>query len=298
MIRRDIAFDADGTTLRGWLYLPEGAAAPVPTVVMAHGFAAVKEQGLDRYAEVFAAAGLGALVFDHRNFGASDGTPRQELDGVAQARDYRHAVTFARTLPEADRDRIGVWGTSYSGGHALAVGAADRRVRCVVVQAPTISGFENARRRTRPDLVAALLARFDADREARFRGEPSATVPVVAEDPLAPCALAGRDAWEWYQATGAGTAWRNEMTLRSLEWAREWEPGRAVERISPTPLLMLVATHDTLTPTDLALAAYARALEPKRLVLVPGGHFAPYGAQFALTSAAARDWFVVHLSDA
>ncbi len=297
-MRRDVAFDADGTALRGWLYLPDGAASPVPTVVMAHGFAAVKEQGLDRYAEVFAAAGLGALVFDHRNFGASDGTPRQELDGVAQARDYRHAVTFARTLAEVDRDRIGVWGTSYSGGHALAFGAADRRVRCVVAQAPTISGFENARRRTRPDLVGALLARFDADREAHFRGGPPATVPVVAEDPLAPCALPGRDAWEWFQATGAGTAWRNEVTLRSLEWAREWEPGRSVERISPTPLLMLVATHDTLTPTDLALAAYARALEPKRLVLVPGGHFAPYGAQFALTSAAARDWFAQHLGDA
>ncbi len=107
-MRRDVAFDADGTALRGWLYLPDGAAAPAPAVVMAHGFAAVKEQGLDRYAEVFAAAGLGALVFDHRNFGASDGTPRQELDGVAQARDYRHAVTFARTLAEVDRDRIGV----------------------------------------------------------------------------------------------------------------------------------------------------------------------------------------------
>ncbi len=295
MNRRDVSFEADGTTLRGWLYLPDGAASPVATVVMAHGFTAVKEQCLDQYAEVFADAGLGALVFDHRNFGASDGTPRQEIDGVAQARDYRHAITCACTLPEVDRDRIGIWGTSYSGGLVLVVGAVDRRVRCVVSQAPTISGFESARRRTRPDLVGALLARFDSDREARFRGEPPTTIQVVAEDPLTPCALSGRDEWEWFQATGAGTSWRNEVTLRSLELAREWEPGRSIERISPTPLLMLVATQDTLTPTDLALEAYARALEPKRLVLVPGGHFAPYGAQFALTSSAARDWFVMHL---
>ena len=298
MSRRDISFDADGTTLRGWLYLPDEATAPVPAVVMAHGFGAVKEQCLDRFAEVFAAAGLGALVFDHRNFGASDGAPRQEIDGVVQARDYRHAITFVRTLPEVDRDRIGIWGTSYSGGHVLVVGAADRRVRCVVTQASTINGFENARRRTRPDLVGALLARFDSDREARFRGEPPTTVPLVAEDPLAACALSGRGAWEWYQATGAGTSWRNEVTLRSLEWAREWEPGRAIERISPTPLLMIVATQDTLTPTDMALEAYARALEPKKLVLVPGGHFAPYGEQFALASTAARDWFATHLRDA
>jgi fermentation-respiration switch protein FrsA (DUF1100 family) len=265
---------------------------------MTHGFTAVKEQCLDKYAEVFANAGLGVLVYDHRNFGASDGTPRQEIDGVAQARDYRHAVTFACTLSEVDRDRIGIWGTSYSGGHVLVVGAVDRRVRCVVSQAPTINGYENARRRTRPDLVKAVLARFDGDREARFRGEPPMTMQVVAEDPLAPCALSGRDSWEWFQATGAGTTWRNEVTLRSLELAREWEPGRFAERISPTPLLMLVATQDTLTPTDLALDAYARALEPKQLVLVNGGHFAPYGAQFALTSSAARDWFVRHLVEA
>lgn len=99
-MRREVGFDAGGTTLHGWLFLPDGAGAPVPTIVMAHGYAAVKEMYLDRYAEVFAAAGLGALVLDHRNFGASDGEPRQEIDPVAQMRDYRHAITYARTLPE------------------------------------------------------------------------------------------------------------------------------------------------------------------------------------------------------
>jgi hypothetical protein len=47
-MRRDIAFNAEGTTLRGWLYLPDGARGPVPCVVMAHGFSAVKEMYLDR----------------------------------------------------------------------------------------------------------------------------------------------------------------------------------------------------------------------------------------------------------
>src|SRR6266511_513212 len=56
-MRQDIEFDAEGVTLRGWLYLPDGATGPVPTVVMVHGFSAVKEMYLDSYAEVFAAAG-------------------------------------------------------------------------------------------------------------------------------------------------------------------------------------------------------------------------------------------------
>ncbi len=58
---------------------------------------------------------------------------------------------------------------------------------------------------------------------------------------------------------------------------------------------MVVATQDTLSPTDLALDAYNRALEPKKLVLVPGGHFEPYTGQgFAISSGAARDWLVRH----
>ena len=127
MARRDIEFDAEGVTLRGWFYDADGASGAAPTVVMAHGFSAVKEMYLDRFAEAFAAAGLNALVFDNRNFGASDGEPRQEIDPVQQVRDYRHAITYATTLDEVDPTRIGAWGSSYSGGHVLVLGAIDRR---------------------------------------------------------------------------------------------------------------------------------------------------------------------------
>ena len=118
-MRQDVEFDAEGVTLRGWLYTPDGAGGPAPTVVMAHGFSAVKEMYLDRFAEAFASAGLAALVFDNRNFGASDGEPRQEIDPWAQVRDYRHAITYAETRDEVDAGRIGIWGSSYSGGHVL-----------------------------------------------------------------------------------------------------------------------------------------------------------------------------------
>jgi hypothetical protein len=83
---------------------------------MAHGFSAVKEMYLDKFAEVFAEAGLGALAFDNRNFGASAGEPRQEIDPWEQVCDYRDAITFVETLPETDTDRIGIRGSSYSGG--------------------------------------------------------------------------------------------------------------------------------------------------------------------------------------
>jgi fermentation-respiration switch protein FrsA (DUF1100 family) len=66
-------------------------------------------------------------------------------------------------------------------------------------------------------------------------------------------------------------------------------------RISPTPLLMIVADRDEITPTDIALRAFERALEPKQLVLLRGGHYHAYLEGFDQAARAARDWFVHHL---
>ena len=292
-MRRDVEFDAEGVVLRGWHYVPDGASGPVPTIVMAHGFSAVKEMYLDRFAEAFSAAGLGALVFDNRNFGASDGEPRQEIDPWAQVRDYRHAISYASTLPEVDADRIGIWGSSYSGGHVLVVGAIDRRVKCVVGQVPLISGHRNARRIVRADFIAPVGGMFDEDRAKRYAGEPPAMIPVVDADPMAPSALPTPDSYTWFTETGASRApsWRNEVTLRSVEMFWEYEPGAYVQYVSPTPLLIVAARGDHLTVSDLAIEAYEQAREPKRLVILPGGHFDAYVAGFEGAAGAAVDWF-------
>jgi uncharacterized protein len=300
-MRQDIEFKTeDGITLRGWHHLPENSTGRVPTIVMAHGFSAVKEMYLDRFAEAFANAGLGSIVFDNRNFGASDGEPRQEIDPWWQVRDYRDAITYAETLESVDPERIGIWGSSYSGGHVLVVGAIDRRVKCVVSQVPLISGHANARRLIRADYIAGLRTMFDGDRRARMQGKPPAMLPVVSEDPAGPAALPTPDSWTWFTETGRTRApsWRNEVTLRSVEMFMEYEPGGYVGFISPTPLMMVVALGDHLTVADLALAAYERALAPKRLVALPGGHFDAYVAGFADASQAATDWFVQHLLSA
>ena len=296
-MRRDVEIKAEGTILRGWFYTPDRASGKTPAIVMAHGFSAVKEMYLDRFAEHFCAAGLAAVVFDNRNFGASDGQPRQEIDPWAQVRDYRHAITWTRTQREINPDRIGVWGSSYSGGHALVVGAIDRRVKCVVSQVPLISGYRTIQRLVRPDFIGPLRAQLDADRDARFRGEVPAMIPVVAADPLAPSALPTPDSYQWFIETGRERArsWRNEVTLRTLEMLMEYEPGSYIARISPTPLMLVVAVNDTLTVADLAISAFNEALEPKRLVLLEGGHFDAYVRDFEAAANSARDWFVTHL---
>src|SRR5580700_516275 len=77
--RRNVGFAVEGgATLRGWLFVP-GAKGPAPAITMAHGYAGVKEQGIERFARAFAEAVFIALLDDHRNFGASDGAERGDV---------------------------------------------------------------------------------------------------------------------------------------------------------------------------------------------------------------------------
>jgi hypothetical protein len=295
--RTDIAFEAEGgVTLRGWLYVPTGGIGPYPAITMAHGYAGVKEHGLERFAEKFASNGFVVLLHDHRNFGASDGTPRQDIDPWRQIADWRRAISFLEYQDVVDAKRIGLWGTSYSGGHALVRGATERRLRAVVAQVPTISGFEQGLRRIPPDAVGAIEDAFAADERAQARGEPPRRQTIVCADPAIPASYRARDAIEFYLQPVPDGAWENSVTVRSTRAARMYEPGTWIARVSPTPLLMIVALQDTITLTDLELAAYERALEPKRLVMIPGGHFDPYITRFDQSSAAALDWFNEHLA--
>ena len=291
--RQDVSFDADGCTLRGWLYLPimGGTAQRVPAVVMACGYGTTKEMFTDRFADVFAAAGLAVLLYDHRGFGASEGIPRHEIDPWRQVEDLRHAITYVGSLPAIDAARIGVWGSSYGGGHALVVAATDRRVRCVVAQVPTTHGSQTAQRRASGEVEATLLQRFADERQRRARGEAPTRLRLMG-DAASGAVYRSQDAVDWYtaayqRAPGAVP----EVTLRSVEAARGYNPTDFVERISPTPLLMQVAERDSVTPTDLALTAYARALEPKALQIVSGaGHFDVYERDFGSVSATAVAW--------
>lgn len=292
MERRDVAFDSNGVTLRGHLRVPAAAAASSPAIVMAHGFTGVKEF-CDAFAEAFAAAGFATLTFDHPNFGESEGSPRQEVDLQAQTDAYRDAVTWCRARPEIDRDRIALWGTSLSGGVVLMAAAFDRRIRAVVSQVPFISGADTFTRSLAGHSIVAMRALFSQDRDGRLRGEPPMVMPVASPDASEPCATPGEQSWRWLSAMAIeAPTWRNEVTLRSIENLSEYEPGFFIRRIAPTPLLMLVATDDALTAAQTALDAYARALEPKRLVLHRGEHYDLYaGGGFAKAAAATIEFF-------
>jgi hypothetical protein len=295
--RRDIEFEVEGgDRLRGWLFQPDEDAGLHPAISMAHGYAGVKEHGLERFAQAFADAGFVVLLHDHRNFGASDGALRNDIDPWRQIADWRRAISLLESLPEVDPNRIGVWGTSYAGGHVLVLGATDRRIRAVVSQVPTISGYEQGLRRVAPEAIAALEHLFDEDERAQFGGEPPRRQKVVSDDPSVPASYRAKDAISFYLQPVPPGAWTNEVTIRSGRLSKMYEPGVWISRISPTPLLMIVAVADHITLTDLGLRAYEQALEPKKLVMIEGGHFDAYLGQFATSSRAAISWFHQHLN--
>lgn len=282
-MKRDIIIEANGEKLAGWYY---GGKEPAPLILMSHGFSALMAMGLDDYADRFAQAGFAVLVYDHRNYGASSGWPRNETDPWQQVEDMRAVISYARNLDGVDPARIGLWGTSYSGGHALTVSALDDRVKCVVSQVPLVSGQRTFDTWVPEKSRARFMARLAADRDARARGKPPAVTPA---------ALPGSETAEWAEAVDKDGAYANEITLRSLDLLRCYEPISFVERIAPTPLLMIVADQDTQTPVAWQRQAFERAGEPKKLVALQGRHYDPYTLLLDESRRAALDWFREHL---
>lgn len=283
--RTDVTFaTADGTTLAGWFYRPE--AAPVvagnPCIVMSPGLGAVRRMQFESYARTFSDAGFACLLYDHRNFADSDGAPRHEADPWRQLSDMRDAVTFARTRPGVDPSRIGVWGASYSGGHALVIGALDRRVRAVVAQVPFIDGSQFGW--ADDDFWASL----DADRDARARGEAPAVMHPAYD---------GSDNKAWVDAVDGWDHYPNELTLRSMDLMRTYMPKTFVPLIAPTPMLMVIAENDAYPPCSPAISvdAWEAGGEPKAIVKLPCGHYDMYSTYLTEAATASRDFFLEHL---
>jgi hypothetical protein len=298
-MQQKIVFKSKGLNCSGLFYLPANDSATddvrLPAIAMAHGIGTTKELGLPHYAERFANAGFAVLLFDFRNLGESEGTPREQVFAEDQQEDYRNAITWLQLQPQIDPERIGVWGFSFSGGHVLQIAAFDRRIKCVVAQVPAVSGFVVAQRSNTPLELEGISMMLSQDRIQRYETGEMNYLPLVAP-PGQPCFFpSSNEAREFFEdAQGASEGrFKNRITLESLERLRYFEPAVRIDAIAPTPLRMILAKKDFLVPTDIALAAYARAHEPKSLVFLEGGHLGKSeGDDFEAASAAARDWFV------
>lgn len=267
-----MAFPSSGVRCAARLYRPSGTS-PQPCVVMAHGFSGTIDN-LVAYAERFVAAGLAVFAFDYRGFGESEGEPRQLMNTAQQRQDWVAAIATARQTEGIDPDRIALWGSSFSGGHVIAVAASDPRLAAIVAQVPLIDAYRGGPSVKTPlPLLAKFLAAAIRDTLQGLLKRPPYLVPVFgAPDEVAqfrdPALQPFFDALARESPT-----WRNAFAPRILLDAPRYKTGTA-ERVA-MPLLVCVAEHDVNASPDFAvrIAELAPRGEVKRY---PVGHFDVY----------------------
>ena len=287
-------FRVQGVQCRGWLYIPDDLqpGQKAPAIVTANAISAIKEITLPGYAERFCAAGFVVLVFDYRTYGESDGVPRNQLDPHAQQQDVSNAVTWLRAQPEVDLNRVGGWGISLGGVHMLHLGAYDRRVKAVVSVATGLNALEGMMGRAG---LQGFLGYLNADHDRRFKtGEIATYIPAVSM-PGQMGMMALPEAYDFYtdaMKTYAPT-YENRVTLASVEnLLADHSADDAVPLIAPTALLMIHGEKD-IVPPQMVRDLFARAGEPKKLLILDCLHTDLYVREPWLTQSAdaAIAWF-------
>jgi uncharacterized protein len=241
---------------------------------MAHGFTGVRDMQLQRPAERFASAGLGALVFDYRHFGDSGGDPRQVLDLREQYGDWDAAICFVKDLEWVDPGRIVLWGTSFSGGHVIDAAIRHPEVAAVIAQAPFVDGVSQLLR-TPPTVGLRLVIDGARDELRRRRGADPLLVPVSA--PKGQYAvLSDPHVWESIpMIVPEGSTWRNEVAARIALRLGLHRPGRRAARVQ-CPLLVQVLNQETVLSARAARRAAQRAPRGELLTYAGLNHFDVY----------------------
>ena len=265
----------DGTILRGDLHLPEDDTTSSPAVIMSHGFSATRSMGLPWFATRFAEAGYVVLLYDHRGLGESEGMPRDLVDPWIQTHDMSEIVDQVRQLPEVHPDRIALWGSSFSGGEAIVLGALHPEIKAVIANAPFAGLGDLAEDPTHSEQrFVAMRVAFNNNTLDVGRSEigPMAVVP---DEGIDTAVLPQPESAAWFLENGPTRGWHNRVTM-AMTTTPPFDPAACSPELDGTALLMVVATNDDVASTAVALDTFARASSPKRLKMIEGHHFSAY----------------------
>jgi pimeloyl-ACP methyl ester carboxylesterase len=292
-VTEDVEFPVSGLTLRGKLFRPDGVDRS-PVAVLQSGLGGPAES-LYPMAGSFTDAGLACLIYDHRNTGYSDGEPRQQFDPWQQCRDLRDVITHLTLRRDVDPDRIGLWGISIGGANSLFTAATDRRVKAVVSIIPPVSGW-SARALQHPDTLAELEALIPADRQAQLRGEPAATLRLHGVPaPGNPVMFSDEEGLEFVEnMTHRLPSFRNEITISTLDRIYEMEVRAYAERIT-APVLMILASKDTVAPVEEAREMYDRIAGRKEVIEYHGQHYEILSNHFPEIMTRSAGWLAATL---
>lgn len=292
-MKKPVSFYSEGCRLVGDVYDPDDLRSGDTRagIVLCHGYTGVKDIYLPENARVLNAAGYVAMTFDYKGWGESAG-PRSRLAPYSRVADVQAALTFLGTLPEVHSERLGIYGTSYGGATVVWVGAIDARVKCVVSVVGIGNGARWIRSVRRPDEWYDLLERSRRDRvkrvldgESEFVNREEILLPDRQSAELA--AVARRN----------NLAAVNRIPLEYVDDTVQFHPEWVVDKIAPRPILFITTDDDRLVPPEESVQLYARAGEPKRLVMLKGyGHYEVYAEPaFGEVMRATVAWYQQYL---
>lgn len=274
---REIEFTSINTILRGRLYLPDNKSKNNPVVIMAHGFTTtINGMTADKYAEKLRESGFAVILYDHRNFGISDGEPRQEINFWMQSRGYIDCIDYAQTLPEVDPEKIAVWGCSLSAEEVFLVGSIDNRIKAIVSMVPAVGNSLPSA--VQDDSVYAFAKRMilnDSISElCRTIMEP--TLVVSTDQINRPAVINLLPAYRWFIEYGGrfGSNWKNIVSWSDTDRPSNYHNANFSSHLK-APILMIVAKNDEMEYSNdkVTLEVFKRITQPKEWVDIDGGHF-------------------------
>jgi uncharacterized protein len=257
---------SEGVRLHAELFsLKSLAGKQLPTVIMAHGWGGTAA-GFRRDAIDLANAGYLVIDFDYRGWGESDSRViltatapakkeglkftaevqevREVVDPLEMVIDWFNAIHWAMGEPMVDKNRIGLRGSSYSGGHIVYVAARDPRVKAIVSQVGSLDSRPKAVSIAGGENDQVKLAYDEATKRARGEiGYPAPRARVIGNLQGAPI--------------------RDHLLL--------YAPVEDAPKLKNCAALFIVAEKEELFDNnDHAKAAYDRMTGPKKYVVIPG----------------------------
>lgn len=285
-----VSFESHGSNIAGHLYLPEASStAPLPLIILCHGFCGVKELLLPTYAEYFAKQGYAALTFDYRGFGESEGESGRLVPKL-QIEDIHSAIEWSVAHVNIDSNRIGLWGSSFGGANAIIAASQSDKVKCVVSQLTFADGEDVITGEMSAEEKDKFLATLERMREKKAKTGKEMMVPIAK-------VLSDEQSVEFFNQYKVDFP---ALTIK-IPFLTVWEtmnhkPIQSLPALDK-PLLIVAASEDGVNPVAESQKLFDAANEPKKLYIEQGAtHYQIYqGEKFEAVVKQELDWFNTYL---